>query len=207
MSVKQLNIPTDHSDSKEISRLSHTASRTLQELEIELISVRAVIVSEAHFNHQVAALGSKGQLLSQATLQLVASLLEEYPEEPAEIYCDRQGGRKNYMPILLDAFPEEWFAETRVSNERCSYRNRGARPLEVHFSVGGDRFPPTALASMLAKYLRERMMESFNAHWQNHFPELRPTAGYPMDAKRFRSAIEDKANELGLALEQWWRCK
>ena len=60
---------------------------------------------------------------------------------------------------------------------------------------------------MLAKYLRERMMESFNAFWQSYFPEIRPTAGYPMDAKRFRAEIESKAIELGLPLEQWWRCK
>lgn len=206
-SVKQLNIPTAQSDSEEIGRLSELASQTLQKCHIKLLSVHAVIISESHFNHQVAELGSKGQLLSQATLQLVASLLAENPGEPAEVYCDRQGGRKNYMPILLDAFPDEWFSETQISNERCSYRNQGERSLEVHFSVGGDQFPPTALASMLAKYLRERMMESFNAYWQNHLPELRPTAGYPVDAKRFRNEIEDKANELDLPLEQWWRCK
>ncbi|MCA9134862.1 MAG: hypothetical protein KDA45_16955, partial [Planctomycetales bacterium] len=75
------------------------------------------------------------------------------------------------------------------------------------FSVGGDRFPPTALASMLAKYLRERLMESWNAFWQLHLPGIKPTAGYPLDARRFRREIEPLARELQLPLELWWRCK
>jgi hypothetical protein len=60
---------------------------------------------------------------------------------------------------------------------------------------------------MLAKYLRERLMEQFNGFWQQHLPELRSTAGYPVDAKRFRTAIEATATRLALPPELWWRCK
>ncbi|MEZ6080363.1 MAG: hypothetical protein R3C56_33235 [Pirellulaceae bacterium] len=95
----------------------------------------------------------------------------------------------------------------QVSPARSSYQSCGARPLTIHFSVGGDSFPPTALASMLAKYLRERLMHPLNAFWQGQLPQLKPTAGYPVDAQRFRAAIEPVAERLKLSIDQWWRCK
>jgi hypothetical protein len=187
------------------------ASEALAENDIELLQVRGVVVTEPWFNEQVARLGSKGQLLSQSTLQLVAALLGEYPDLPAEVFCDRQGGRKNYLPVLLDTMPDEWFTEVLSSNARCSYRRQPAgekaADCNIHFSVGGDSFPPTALASMLAKYLRERLMERFNDYWHAHLPMFRPTAGYPVDAQRFRTAIEATAVKLKLPPERWWRSK
>lgn len=62
-------------------------------------------------------------------------------------------------------------------------------PLDVSFHVGGERHLPTALASMLAKYLREREMRAWNAYWTKRLPGVRPTAGYPVDALRFRAEI------------------
>jgi hypothetical protein len=186
----------------EIQRLASMTKKALAENDIELLQVRGVVVTEPAFNEQVARSGSKGQLLSQSTLQLVATLLAQYPDLPAEVFCDRQGGRKNYLPVLLDAMPDRWFTEVLSSTARCSYRRQPAgektASCDIHFSVGGDSFPPTALASMLAKYLRERLMERFNSFWQTHLPELRPTAGYPVDARRFRAAIEATAVKLKL---------
>lgn len=196
--------------SVEVERLASMARESLAAHEIELLDLQAVVVTEPFFNEQVAKFGSKGQLLSLTTLDLVARLLAKYPSLPAEVFCDRQGGRKNYLPVLLDALPDIWFTEVLSSNARCSYRSSlpgAAATCDIHFSVGGDSFPPTALASMLAKYLRERLMEQFNGFWQQHLPELRSTAGYPVDAKRFRTAIEATAVKLALPPELWWRCK
>lgn len=188
----------------EIARLAALAGACLSEGNIRLLDMRATILAEDHFNRGVEALNSKGLLLSQTTLQLVAELLEQHPGA-AEVYCDRQGGRKDYMPLLMQVFPDYWFQERPGSPQRCSYRARAPRELDVHFSVGGDRFPPTALASMLAKYLREQVMQAFNAYWRRQVPGLKPTAGYPVDAKRFRQQIAATAECLGLAPERWWR--
>ena len=49
---------------------------------------------------------------------------------------------------------------------------------------------PVALASMLCKYLREVLMRQFNEYWIAKLPGLRPTAGYPSDAKRYYEAIK-----------------
>lgn len=205
-SLHRFPVPCIEIPPSEISRLAGLAKQTLNKSGVELLAIRALVVDESVFNTEVMRLGSKAQLLSQQTLGLVADLLAEYPQ-PAEVFCDRQGGRKNYMPILVDALPEEWFCETAVSHARCSYRSTGTRSIDIHFSVGGDRFPPTALASMLAKYVRERLMESFNAFWRQHCPQIKPTAGYPVDAKRFRADIEAVANQLDFHPDHWWRAR
>ncbi len=204
--LENLVIPTARVDASEIERLSRLATDSLEDAGLELIEMQAIVVTETQFNSSVARLGSKGQLLSEATLGLVAAVLSKY-ELPATVFCDRQGGRKNYMPILLEAMPDQWFVETARSKERCSYRNHASPTREIHFSVGGDRFPPTALASMLAKYLRERLMEAFNRYWKEHIPDIKPTAGYPVDAKRFRAEMASVASGLGLSADDWWRCK
>ena len=62
-----------------------------------------------------------------------------------------------------------------------------------------------ALASMAAKYLRERLMEEFNRYWLAQVPGLKPTAGYPNDAVRFMEAIRPAAQKLGMAEDAIWR--
>ncbi len=205
-------------DIAEARRLSHIALAALALYDIELVEMRAAVICEPHFNRVVARTGSKGELLSRTTLDLVVRLLDPSlaacsanvfvnSTAATEIYCDRQGGRKNYLPNLMAALPERWFAETQVSAQRSSYHSSGERPLTFHFSVGGDSFPPTALASMLAKYLRERLMGQLNGYWKQFLPDLQPTAGYPADARRFRNQIEPLAQRERLSEEYWWRCK
>ena len=194
-----------HLAANEIERLSQRSLECMQQHGIELLSVKAAIVLESEFNRAVAQFGSKGRLLSTVTMHIVMQLLGEYEQQGVEVFCDRQGGRKKYACVLLEAMPDEWFDTLTELPMRSSYRRQRAPELTFHFSVGGDSFPPTALASMTAKYLRERLMAGINGYWQSHVADLAPTAGYPLDAKRFRSCIESKAVELGHDVDQWWR--
>ena len=57
---------------------------------------------------------------------------------------------------------------------------------------------PTALASMLGKYLREMLMRRFNAWWAARVPGLKPTAGYWQDGQRFLVDVEAVRRELGV---------
>ena len=50
---------------------------------------------------------------------------------------------------------------------------------------------------MVSKYVRERLMEEFNRFWRERTPGLKPTAGYPGDAKRFYDAIRPTAEKAG----------
>jgi hypothetical protein len=60
---------------------------------------------------------------------------------------------------------------------------------------------------MMAKYVRELCMAEWNAFWAEKIPGLAPTAGYPLDAKRYRIAIAAKATELGFKEADYWRRK
>ena len=73
------------------------------------------------------------------------------------------------------------------------------------FRTKGEAFLPTALASMTAKYLRELSMRAFNEYWCARVPNLRPTAGYPGDASRFRGEVAALQRELGIADRVMWR--
>ena len=60
---------------------------------------------------------------------------------------------------------------------------------------------------MTAKYLRELSMRAFNAYWASHVPNLKPTAGYPVDARRFKReiAVAQKSLEIDDCL--LWRSR
>jgi hypothetical protein len=60
---------------------------------------------------------------------------------------------------------------------------------------------------MTAKYVRELFMNAWNGFWRQHLPGLRPTAGYPGDAQRFRREIADVQAALGISDESIWRCR
>ena len=60
---------------------------------------------------------------------------------------------------------------------------------------------------MLAKYLRELSMKAFNQYWQRYVPDLRPTAGYPVDAKRFKQQISAAQQRLKVDDQQLWRTR
>ncbi len=200
-----LAVPKSDVSAAVLDQTAQLATSELEKHDIRLVGLAATAVTEPEFNRRLVTTGSKGLLLSQATMQLVCRAIGE-TEMPVECFCDRQGGRKNYMPILLDAMPDAWFTETAQETARSSYSCQSPK-LDIHFSVGGDSFPPTALASMLAKYLRERYMEAFNDYWQSLCPNLQPTAGYPVDAKRFAEQISTTAQKQELSPAIWWRDK
>lgn len=66
---------------------------------------------------------------------------------------------------------------------------------------------PSALASLFAKYCREIAMQAFNAFWKRELPDIRPTAGYPVDAKRFRADIAETQKRLHISDELLWRVR
>jgi hypothetical protein len=60
---------------------------------------------------------------------------------------------------------------------------------------------------MTAKYLRELSMRAFNEFWCARVPGLSPTAGYPVDARRFKMEISNVQRELGIDDHMIWRSR
>lgn len=167
-----------------------------------LVAVACDIIPARRFNDGVRKADSKGLVLSEATLALLRSVWN--PEDEALVLCDKHGGRNRYADLLADAFPDDMPLGLEEAAERSRYRlGRG----EVRLQVRSEEHLPVAAASIVAKYLREACMEAFNRFWQARRPDLRPTAGYPTDAKRFLAEIEADATALGLERDTYWRCR
>jgi ribonuclease HII len=169
------------------------------------------VVPTPRFNRFVDEFGSKGTVLSRGLIELLASQATAVPDDGEPLYfaCDKQGGRNYYAPLLQEAFPEGWVIAERESAEESRYRvELLSREVTITFRprADGDSVA-VALASMVCKYLREVCMRQFNRFWAAHVPGIKPTAGYPVDAKRFYAEIQSAMEKLGLTADQVWRKK
>jgi ribonuclease HII len=180
----------------------------LNSANISLEGIRSTALFPERFNALVDRYDSKGAVLSLATLELVRDALQQHDDSHVLIQCDKHGGRNRYFAILQTVFPDERFQIVRESRDASVYRwDRPGRPIEIRFVAKGESFLPAALASMTSKYLRELAMKAFNAFWQQHLPKLKPTAGYPVDAKRFKAEIEAVRQKLRVDERMLWRVR
>ena len=160
------------------------------------VRVAADVIPAAAYNDLLDQYGSKGQLLSRRTLRLLRRLWT--PGDDATIVCDKHGGRDKYGPLLqecvLDMEPSagslfgpavETLAEGRL---RSQYRIGRSH---LTFEQKAEAHVQVACASIIAKWLRERTVDAFNAYWTRHQPDLKPTRGYPNDAVRWRNELRD----------------
>ena len=97
------------------------------------------------------------------------------------------GGRKFYGPRLQALFPDVMVWTESESAERSAYRWEGGGAVaRVEFAEKAESLSfPVALASLAAKLTRELLMARFNAFFRAHDQSLKPTAGYPADARIF----------------------
>ncbi len=180
----------------------------LQAADVSLEQVRSTALFPQRFNELVDRYDSKGAVLSLATLGLVRDALQQHDDSDVLIQCDKHGGRNRYLAVLQTVFPDERIQIVRESREASVYRwNTPSRQIEIRFVAKGESFLPAALASMTSKYLRELAMNAFNAYWRQHLPDLKPTAGYPVDAKRFKNDIEAMQRKLGVEDRVLWRSR
>jgi ribonuclease HII len=212
------------SEAAEIAKLATRLAAVSNECGVELVALRARLVYPAEFNALCDEWGSKGAALSHVTLGLVRAVVDGCASSGAKpqadggaaliddgatyIYLDKHGGRNQYAGLVQHHFAECWvdvLAEGRAES-RYTWEHAGRR-VEAAFRVGCEAMLPTALASMTAKYLRETAMRAFNAFWAERVPGLRPTAGYPGDARRFREEIAAVQAALGIEDRVIWRSR
>lgn len=180
----------------------------LREAEIELVAVCSRVVFPEEFNAEVDRHGNKSTLLTQETLRLVRAMLDRCEAGAVSIACDKHGGRNSYAPALQEHVVDGVVQVLYESRGDSSYRwTEAERKVEISFRPRSETRLPAALASMTSKYVREATMRAWNEFWKRHLPEIRPTAGYPVDAARFRRDIGATAQKLKLDKSLWWRCR
>ncbi len=198
-------LPAD-ANAEQLGRLGKIFQDGLAQNDVELLAVRARVVFEEEFNAGVDRLGGKGMLLSTLTMDLIRELMTPLGNESILVHCDKHGGRNRYGPLLQSHFPDHLIEICDESRAQSRYRwGPPSRRAEFRFVAKGESFLPSALASMVAKYLRELAMKAFNRFWQQQVSGLKPTAGYPVDARRFLAEIDQARRDLNIPRESLWR--
>ncbi len=188
-----------------VRRDAATLGTGWQQAGVRLLGIESATLFAGQFNRKLAELGNKSTVLSHLTLELVRRRIRSLPPGPIHILCDKHGGRNRYAGMLQACFGD--FIQVRYESKASSLYCWGHddRRIECCFQAKADHVLAAALASMAAKYLRELAMRAFNHFWQARREGLRPTAGYPTDARRFRSEIADSFQQLGVAESLLWR--
>ncbi|MDO4569372.1 MAG: hypothetical protein Q4D38_03205 [Planctomycetia bacterium] len=207
-------LPID-ADAQHCRRLGARLREKMLSVGVVLCDIEASVVFPPLFNHETFRLGSKGAFLSTLTLDLVAKLVSKLESKPPDksgakivAVCDKHGGRNFYLPILMESFPGAPFFATTEGREKSEYvQCTSHREFSISFQTKGEAYLPAALASMTCKYLRELSMSHFNAWWRARVPNLAPTAGYPLDAKRFLRDAAEFIQRENLDTEQFWRAR
>jgi hypothetical protein len=137
-------------------------------------------------------------------LEVLRHVWQRFGAEAPRVTVDILGGRLHYGPHLGIGFPEAAVELVLERGHWCAYRvqERAADPaerprsLDLEFRAEGEKHSfAVALASCLAKYARETVMAAFNDYFCALQPELKPTAGYNNDGRRWLA-------EAGPALER-----
>jgi len=182
----------------------------LLERGLRLVDASFDLLFPRRFNRLLLKFDNKA-IVQRSALQpiLVRLLSDRNLPANVSITVDRLGGRKFYRE-LVEELADGAFVFTSVETASTSRYvfERDGRTIEITFAVAADAFNlPTALASMVAKYLRECAMAGFNAFWGKRVPGLRPTAGYHSDAQRFRKDERPHFKELKLKRGEFWRAR
>ena len=146
------------------------------------------------------SLASKAALNFAMAMQHVESIARRWPKEHPRIMIDRHGGRIRYRQDLQLAWPEAKIQILAENDEMSRYRlDIDGRKVTMTFASKSDeKHMPVALASMVAKFTRELHMMRFNRYFASLIPDIKPTAGYVQDGRRFLKEIEPILAQNGL---------
>jgi ribonuclease HII len=188
--------PLGH-ESADISLSATVLRNALLKKDIQLLSIKSRCMDVAWFNTRVEKVRNKSRVLFTELCSLILDALKNCPDngQPLQVIVDRQGGRINYHQELLRMFPGAALTVLRQDPKMSSYELQYAgRTLKIHFCIKADlKYLPVCLASMASKYLREVLMEAQNDWFCRLCPDLKPTAGYWEDGKRFLADLSQKS--------------
>jgi ribonuclease HII len=194
----------------ELSISAARVRKTLADQGVACDMLRCEAIDPSEFNDQVERMGNKANVNLCAALRHIDAVWHRWPapHHHPRVIADRQGGRTRYLETLMQAYPDAQVQVLCEDDRLSRYRlDRGGSKLTVSFIVEAERqHLPVALASMTAKYVRELFMLRLNRHFRALMPELKPTAGYNEDGRRYLSDIEPLIAERQIERRQLVRC-
>jgi ribonuclease HII len=169
---------------------------------IRLKAVRCDVVLTRRFNAMIRECGSKGIALSRISMKLLRDVWDPAEVDPTLVLADKHGGRNRYDDLLSEVTDGAMIFRLTEGTDISRYR---VGSTEIRFQARAEEHLPVALASMFSKYVRELSMILFNEYWRRHIPDLKPTQGYPVDARRFREDIAAVQTQIGMSDDDLWR--
>ncbi len=171
---------------------------------ITALDLRVLPVVASELNNAFRETGNKARVLGMLSASHVLSILDRFPGEDAIVAMDRQGGRTHYGAYLAEHFPFAIVTRMEAPRGESRYIVRlPDRVLHFRFLTAGDRrCLAVGWASMAAKLTRELLMNRLNAWFLERKPDLRPTAGYVTDGRRFLEDAQDviEREQIGRSL-------
>lgn len=159
-----------------------------------LFKAGVFVLGVSQFNSVCQMNESKGAVTSYGWCEIIKAFSKKVKQgDSIKIITDKHGGRNRYSSLIEKAFDQVILTCPKNENAIESRYQPIGTPyeLEIIFAPKAENTSPlVAMASMLAKHLREECMNIFNEFWKNFANDLKPTAGYPNDAKRFIKDIE-----------------
>lgn len=196
-------IPLAHA-TDELRIAASRLSRALNETGVTCSLMSCEAIDAGDFNEQIARTKSKASVNLSAALRLVQRIWDQWRDQHPRIILDRHGGRLHYREELQLAWPDAHIRIVAEEDGISRYRlARGESQVTISFIREAEQgHLPVALASMTAKLTRELLMLRLNRFFQRYLPELKPTAGYVQDARRYLRDIASVINDLELPTER-----
>lgn len=172
---------------------------------LRVVDAGAAIVFEDRFNRMVAATRSKAAVNFTFVTQHLKAIWDAYGRHAPTVIVDRQSGRTYYRELLSQVFEHAHLSIVEETDNRSAYlieEPSVGRSMHVSFEVESEqRHMPVALASMVSKFARELMMSRFARWFAHRLPDVKPTAGYGSDGKRFWQEVRPHLARLNVSPE------
>ena len=193
----------------EIAISAEAFGRSLEKNGMSLIAMKSCCLEVAHYNEMISRIKNKSRVVFQIVCKLIDEIIHSTQHRNYHFKIDRQGGRMRYAEPLRTMFSEMALKVLDENDNISSYElSTSYKTVRLDFAVGADDiYLPTSLASMASKYLREQLMASLNGYFMERCAQLKPTAGYWTDGKRFLNDLKVIAPQIRFNPSQLIRCR
>ena len=193
----------------EISISAGALERNLEKNGMALIGLKSFCLDAGYFNELIGKIRNKSSVVFQIVCKLVNETIHGTQHRNYHFKIDRQGGRMRYAQPLMTMFSGMELKVLEENDNISSYQlSTSYKMVKLDFAVGADDiYLPTSLASMASKYLREQLMAALNGYFLERCSQLKPTAGYWTDGKRFLNDLKTIAPQIQYDPRQLIRCR
>ncbi len=193
-----------HVDAGRLEIRSERLNQVMHSAHTEMVSGGLCTLPAGELNLSWSRTRNKSLSQWQVNGALIEDLMDRFGDENLSVFVDRMGGRQHYGSWLRQQFPK---AQVEVRNEQsdvaeyvvCRDFNGAEQRVRVVFAERcEERSFCVALASCFAKYGRELAMHAFNTFFGEFQPDLKPTAGYTTDGRRWLADAQPAMSLAGI---------